>query len=67
MKERVIRTAVQAVVAAAAVIIIEVLPTLQAGHAPSAQDLTTAFWIGVSAAATVVLTALHYKVQPPSR
>ncbi len=65
MKQRVLRTAAQAVAAAAVVIGGAIGTALSQGRGPSKSELILALWAAAQAVLTVLATALHYRLDPP--
>ncbi len=65
MKERVIRTAAQAVAAAFVVIGGAIGAALAQGRPPSRNELVLAAWAALQALLTVAATALHHRISPP--
>ncbi len=66
MKERVIRTALQALSAGLAVVAAAIGAALAQGRTPARAELVVAAWAGVQVVLTTLASALSYKIVPPS-
>ncbi len=66
MKERVVRTALQAIAAACGVVAAAIGASIGAGRTPSKPELVVAAWAAFQAVLTTIASALAYKIYPPN-